>query len=166
MAQVVTGGLSVENPLFRVYLFYSSVLVLKMLFMSAITGMTRVKIRYDAMPQLEPLRSVIMSFANPEDAVRLKGKVKTDEEVERKRRAHLNDLENIPIFLIVSAAYILTEPSVVFATLLFRAFTIARIVHTLVYAIVVVPQPARGISFGVGLVITAYMAIVSLLYFL
>ena len=45
-------------------------------------------------------------FANPEDAKDVPGsKVGSDPEVERVRRAHLNDLENIPLFIAIAAVY-------------------------------------------------------------
>jgi len=86
------------------------------------------------------------AFANPEDCAMQKVKPRVDENVERVRRAHLNDLENIPIFFVASFCYIMTNPDIALATNLIRAFTLARIAHTVVYAIVVVPQPARALS--------------------
>jgi uncharacterized MAPEG superfamily protein len=80
-------------------------------------------------------------------------------------RAHLNDLENIPAFLFVSFLYVLTNPALGFATTLFRAFTIARIVHTFVYAVKPLPQPSRALAFGVGLLTTGYMAVQVLIHF-
>jgi glutathione S-transferase len=80
-------------------------------------------------------------------------------------RAHLNDLENIPAFLFVSFLYLLTNPDPGFATILFRTFTIARCVHTFVYAVKPLPQPSRGLAFGIGLLITAYMAVKVLFFF-
>uniref|UniRef100_T1HCK9 Microsomal glutathione S-transferase 1 n=1 Tax=Rhodnius prolixus TaxID=13249 RepID=T1HCK9_RHOPR len=99
-------------------------------------------------------------FASPEDCVlRPKSRVvKDDPDIERVRRAHLNDLENIPIYFIASLAYLLTEPNAWLAINLMRAFTFARIAHSLVYAVVVVPQPARAIAWGIGYAITGYMA--------
>lgn len=81
-------------------------------------------------------------------------------------RAHLNDLESIPAFIITSFAYILTNPEIGFATLLFRAFTAARFIHTFVYAVYVVPQPSRALAFMVGLLVTLYMAVVSICHFM
>jgi len=80
-------------------------------------------------------------------------------------RAHLNDLENIPPFLFVSFVYILTNPEYSWASTLFWGFTGARIVHTFVYAVKPLPQPARGLSFGIGLGITTYMAVQVLKHF-
>lgn len=99
----------------------------------------------------------MQAFANPEDAQSKGLKVKVDEDVERVRRAHLNDLENIPIFLIAASLYVLTNPAPALALNLFRAFTAARFAHTFVYAVYVVPQPARALSFFVGYGITGYI---------
>jgi glutathione S-transferase len=81
-------------------------------------------------------------------------------------RGHLNDLENILPFLAVAFLYILTEPSQFLAVNLFRTFTVARILHTFVYTIVVLPQPSRGLVWGVGYAITIYMAVVVIINFL
>jgi len=40
----------------------------------------------------------------------------------------------------------------------FRIFTSLRSVHTFVYAIVAIPQPARALSFVVGSTVNIYMA--------
>lgn len=89
-----------------------------------------------------------------------------DPDVERVRRAHQNDLENVLPFFIMGFLYMFTNPSVMLATNLFRAVAIARIAHTLVYAVVVVPQPARGISWMVGFFATGFMAVKTILAFL
>ncbi|ENN70829.1 microsomal glutathione S-transferase 1 [Dendroctonus ponderosae] len=150
MAQAVLETL-IEQPVFRTYLFYVAVLSLKLLAMSILTAVQRFKNK---------------AFANPEDAEPRKLKVKVNESVERVRRAHLNDLENIPVFIIVAFAYLTTNPSVFLALTLIRLFTVARLIHTLVYAVVVVPQPARALSWFTGYSITIYMAVKSLLYYL
>ena len=74
-------------------------------------------------------------------------------------RAHLNDLENILPFFVCGLLYVMTGPSAFLAINLFRAFAVARIVHTLVYAVVVVPQPSRALAFFVGQAVTMYMGI-------
>ena len=53
----------------------------------------------------------------------------------------MNDLENILPFLALGLLYVGTGPSFSLARTLFRVFTGARFVHTLVYAVYVVPQP-------------------------
>ncbi|GLV36320.1 Microsomal glutathione S-transferase-like [Carabus blaptoides fortunei] len=146
----VFDAMSLDNPAFKALLFYEALLIFKMMAMSVLTAMQRMKNK---------------AFANPEDAASMKLKPKVHEDVERVRRAHLNDLENILIFFVASWLYLLTQPNAAFATMLFRIYTIARYAHTLVYAVVVVPQPARGIAWFVGYGITGYMAATAALHF-
>jgi len=80
-------------------------------------------------------------------------------------RAHLNDLENIPLFLFVCFGYLLTNPNIFIATNLIRLFVAGRIIHTIVYAVVVLPQPSRFLSWFVAYGITIYMAIQVILYY-
>ena len=56
-----------------------------------------------------------------------------DSDVERVRRAHQNDLENIPLFLLVTHFYLTTNPSTAVATNLIRGFTCLRFMHSFVY---------------------------------
>ena len=44
-----------------------------------------------------------------------------------------NDLENVLPFVMISAMYITTNPDLSCAKLVFRAWTLARYIHTLVY---------------------------------
>lgn len=80
-------------------------------------------------------------------------------------RAHRNDLENIPIFFVAALGYLLTNPNAALALNLFRLFTVCRCAHTFVYAVYVVPQPARGIAWFGGYCVTGYMALQAMLYF-
>ncbi|KAF2881627.1 hypothetical protein ILUMI_24570 [Ignelater luminosus] len=140
---IISKVLSLENPAFCGYVTYSSLLVLKMMIMPLLTVKQRRKFGV-------PI--------SPEDcAIYNRKSLRLHEEVERIRRAHLNDLENIPIFFIAGAFYLLTNPSPRTALNLFRTYTIARYCHTFVYAVVVIPQPARAISWSIGFAITGYM---------
>ena len=87
------------------------------------------------------------------------GKLKSDDDVERVRRAHLNDLENILPFLVIAFLYVSTNPSLTSALLAFRIFTMARFAHTLVYAVFVVRQPARAIAFLIGMAVNIYLSV-------
>lgn len=77
---------------------------------------------------------------------------------------HLNDLENILPYLFVGLFYVLTSPSVSIATTLFKIAALARIVHTIVYTVVVIPQPARGLAWFIHYIIAIYMAISVVFY--
>ncbi|KAH8344514.1 hypothetical protein KR084_002277, partial [Drosophila pseudotakahashii] len=148
--------LSLSNPVFKSFTFWVGVLVIKMLLMSLLTAIQRFKTKVRDRERGEREGT----FANPEDLMSPKLKVKFDDpNVERVRRAHRNDLENILPFFAIGLLYVLTNPAAFLAINLFRAVGIARIVHTLVYAVVVVPQPSRALAFFVALGATVYMAL-------
>ncbi|EFX71231.1 hypothetical protein DAPPUDRAFT_231548 [Daphnia pulex] len=132
-----------HNPVFATFSFYAALLIIKTLFVAFLTGWTRFRKH---------------AFQNPEDCNKMnRGKVKIDEDVERVRRAHLNDLENILPFLSLALLYIGTDPNLGTAKFLFRTFTAARFSHTFVYAVVVTPQPARALSYIVGQLVNLYL---------
>ncbi len=91
------------------------------------------------------------TFVNPEDAAVFNKAPAAEElpQVQRAAKAWLNDLENIPIFLGLGTAYVLTGASPGAATWLFSTFTIARILHTLMYLLGL--QPWRTITYAVGI---------------
>jgi len=99
-------------------------------------------------------------FANEED-VKLFGTRKVildNESVERVRRNHLNDIENIPAFMLIGLLYVAINPTPNVALWHFRVFAAARILHTLSYQLPI-PQPARALTFGVGFTVCISMAI-------
>lgn len=76
-------------------------------------------------------------------------------------RAHQNDVENIPIFLIIALLYLLSNLSPVRGIWCLRIFTAARILYTVGY-LSGITRP-RGIGFRVGSVCMAVLG-VSVLY--
>ncbi|XP_064011665.1 microsomal glutathione S-transferase 1 [Pogoniulus pusillus] len=137
-----------DNEAFRAYATYATIVLLKMMLMSLITAYFRVTRK---------------AFANPEDAVShgkgesAKKYLRTDPDVERVRRGHLNDLENIVPFLGIGLLYALSGPELSTALMHFRIFAGARIFHTLAY-LIPLPQPSRGLSWAVGYAVTISMA--------
>jgi uncharacterized MAPEG superfamily protein len=91
------------------------------------------------------------TFVNPDDAAVFNKLPAAFElpQVQRAAKAWLNDLENIPIFIGLGTAYVLTGASPGAATWLFSTFTIARIFHTLMYLLGL--QPWRTITYAVGI---------------
>lgn len=56
-----------------------------------------------------------------------------NEAVERTRRIHLNDLENIPFFLAAGFLFILTDPSLQLTRVLMYGYVVTRVLHFLAY---------------------------------
>lgn len=101
-------------------------------------------------------------FASPEDYAmqQLEGTPTQDEEVERSRRIHQNDLEAGLPFALVGFIYALTVPSTLGIWICFAGFPIARIGHSISYARGLMPH--RTLFWGVGFFILIWMSVTSL----
>ncbi|OWF48910.1 microsomal glutathione S-transferase 1-like [Mizuhopecten yessoensis] len=141
-------GLNFDNPLFKQFAFYSGVVIVKTMSMSVLTALNRIG------------KSV---YANPEDCAIGKAMDRnckptlTDPTVERIRRCHLNDLENVIPFFLIGLLYVSSGPNPATALMYFRIFTGCRLLHTVAY-LCKVPQPSRALLFGGGLVVSLCMA--------
>lgn len=135
------------DPTMQVFAVCASLLVLKMWLTGTATGITRILRR---------------AYITEEDYALLgKTEPNTDPLVERLRRIHQNDLENILPFLAAGFLYALTGPSQDLAWWLFTVFTAARIVHTGTYLLSL--QPWRTIAFEVGNIALLVIVILLLL---
>ncbi len=138
-------------PAFRLFAIVALLLVLKMIAVAFYTTSLRRR------------RSV---YATPEDYQRFGGAPRptADDDVERARRAHLNDLENVLPFLVVAFLYALTAPNMWAARVYFWGFLIARIFHTIAYLGGL--QPHRTIAFTAGMVLLVVMLLHTLVILL
>lgn len=73
--------------------------------------------------------------------------------------AHRNDLENVLPFLLMSLAYVACSPHPLTAKMLIRIGASARLLHTIVYAVLPLPQPTRAICFFITFGIVCFEAI-------
>jgi uncharacterized MAPEG superfamily protein len=89
-------------------------------------------------------------FVNPEDAQLFHGQEAAAEApaVQRASRAWRNDLENIPIFLILAWIYVAAGLQITAFVIYCVIFMLCRIVHTVCYLNSV--QPTRTIAFTIG----------------
>lgn len=67
-------------------------------------------------------------------------------------------MENILPYAIIALFYVLSDPNVLAAKILIGIAVGARFLHTIAYAIFVIPQPTRSLSWLVHFSITFYMA--------
>jgi len=141
----MAAQVSIDGQLLQSFAFYSIILLFKMTLMAGLTSINRIR------------RKV---FANPEDAA-IGGTDKiimNDPVVERIRRCHLNDMENIYMFIMLGLFYCFTAPSYVSAVWIFRIFTISRFVHMGVY-LSEAKQPRRFLIWLVGWICCWIMAV-------
>jgi glutathione S-transferase len=80
-----------------------------------------------------------------------------NESVERSRRIHRNDLENIPAFLAMGLLFVAVGPPLLLARLLFGAFVVARLAHTVAYA-TRQRHEVRALFYTIGAVVIIVMA--------
>ncbi|XP_067825990.1 prostaglandin E synthase [Heptranchias perlo] len=125
-----------DNQVFACFTFYSTLLILKMYVVAIITGQLRLRRK---------------AFVNPEDAIRHGGLeyYRTDPDVERSRRAHRNDMENIFPFLFLGAVYSLMEPNLFIAHIHFLVFFMGRVIHTVAY-LLALNAPTRSVAYSVA----------------
>ena len=76
-------------------------------------------------------------------------------------RNHLNDLENIPAFIMTAILYTMTGPAPQMALWHFRIFAASRITHMIVFQLAG-PQPIRGSMFMTGVLCTMSMLVQSI----
>jgi uncharacterized MAPEG superfamily protein len=95
-------------------------------------------------------RTGAKKFANPEDAKMFGAELVSQEvpAVQRANNAWRNDLENIPMFLILALVYAIAGLSPTLFIVYCTVFTVARILHTIFYLNAM--QPWRTIAFTVG----------------
>ena len=126
-------------PLLRMYAITAIVLALKMSAISVAQGRARTSAGV---------------FVNPEDAKMFRVTQASEEApaVQRAARAWLNDLENIPIFLILGWIYVAAGLSATAFVVYCVVFVAARVAHTVCYLNSI--QPMRTIAYTVGALAT------------
>lgn len=118
--------LSLQNPVFAAYVIAASLMILKAVCMSWLTvvRMMQVKGGYRAPEDLR--KTALNPDPRPEQLA-------PDDRVDRIRRIQLNDLENLPYFLVAGFLFVLTEPSLWLARGLLYGYVLSRLLHFAAY---------------------------------
>jgi glutathione S-transferase len=140
---------TLQNPVFATYVVAACLMILKAVAMSWLTVVRMV--------------GANAGFRNPEDMKKTpmnpkphSGQVGPNESVDRIRRIHLNDLENIPFFLVAGLLYVTTAPDLVLAQWLFYGYVVSRLLHFIAYLSAQIHE-VRATLWTVGSVILIYM---------
>lgn len=142
--------LNVENPVFEVYVVAAALLVLKLMLQGWMTVYRMLKANAGwASP--EDLRPGLINRAPHEDQLEL------NDYVDRSRRMHRNDLENIPGFLFAGLLFVAVDPSLLLAKVLMYGFVLARLLHFTAY-VSKQSHEIRATFYTLGSVIVIYMA--------
>lgn len=141
--------LSLQNPLFATYVIAATLMILKAVSMSWLT-VVRMMTENGGFRSPEDLRKTPLNREpNPKQ-------LEPNERVERIRRIQLNDLENLPFFLVAGFLYILTEPSLLFAQMLLYGYAASRFLHFAAY-MTAQTHDTRATLWTIGSVILIFM---------
>ena len=144
------NSLTFDNQVFRYYAVAAALMIVKMMSQGWITVYRMMKVnggfRY---PEDER-----KSLTNPHPTAE---QLLPNEYVERSRRMHGNDVENIPLFLIAGLLYVCTAPSEVVALGLFLIYVLSRFAHFWV-VLTARSHEARATLWTVGSVVVYVMA--------
>ncbi len=119
-------NLSLNNPIFSTYLIAASIMLLKVALMSWLTVFRMIKVK-GGYRSPEDIKKTML---NPGPS---KAQLEPNDYVDRVRRIHLNDLENVPFFLIAGFLFIFTSPSLMAMRILMYTYVATRILHFLAY---------------------------------
>lgn len=142
---------TLTNPVFVTYAIAASLMVLKIMLQGWITVARMIK--NDA------------GLVNPEDIKPGPAnrnprpeQLQPLDDVDRSRRIHRNDLENIPAFLAVGLLFVAIAPPLAAAQWLMYGFVAARLLHAVAYS-TAQRHEVRAVFYSVGSLIVIGMAV-------
>lgn len=140
-----------DNPVFRTYLIAVALTVLKVMGQGWMT-VYRMNRSNAGLASPEDLRPGAYNRApDPKQ-------LEVNDYVDRSRRIHRNDLENIPAFWAVGIAMVAVAPPLWLAQVLMYGFVAARYLHTVAYA-TAQSHEVRSVPYTVGSLIVIGMAV-------
>jgi len=142
---------SVENPVFMTYMIASSIMILKIMGQGWMTVYRMLKCDAGLASPEDLQAGLINRNPRPEQ-------LELNDYVDRSRRMHRNDLENIPAFLACGLLFVAVGPSYLLANILMYGFVGARLSHTLAYA-TKQSHETRATLYTIGSVAVIIMAV-------
>lgn len=143
--------MNLENPVFATYAVASALMGLKIMGQGWMTVYRMMK-SASGLASPEDLRPGPIN-PNPSPA-----QLEVNDYVDRSRRMHRNDLENIPAFWIVGLLFVAVNPAVWLAQSLMYGFVAARLAHFCAYA-TQQSHEIRATFYTIGSLIVMYIAV-------
>lgn len=144
-------ALSIENPVFQTYAIAAALMVLKIMLQGWMTVYRMMKSN-SGLASPEDLRPGPLNPAPQPEQLEI------NDYVDRSRRMHRNDLENIPAFLAVGLLFVAVGPALWLAQGLMYGFVAARAAHFVAYA-TKQSHEVRATFYTIGSLIVIYMAL-------
>lgn len=143
--------LTMENPVFVTYMIAAAIMILKIMGQGWMTVYRMLKSDAGLVSPEDLQAGLINQNPRPEQ-------LELNDYVDRSRRMHRNDLENIPAFLACGLLFVVAGPSYLLANILMYSFVGARLVHTVAYA-TKQSHEVRATLYTIGSVVVIIMAV-------
>lgn len=147
-------ALTMENPVFVTYMIAATLMILKIMGQGWMT-VYRMLASDSGLASPEDLQTGLIN-KNPRPE-----QLELNDYVDRSRRMHRNDLENIPAFLVCGLLFVIAAPSELLASILMFTFVGARLTHSLAYA-TKQSHEVRATLYSMGSAVVIIMAIYAL----
>jgi glutathione S-transferase len=118
---------TMDNPVFVTYMIAAAIMILKIMGQGWMTVYRMLK-SDSGLVSPEDLQTGLINRSPRPDQLEI------NDYVDRSRRMHRNDLENIPAFLACGLIFVAAGPPLMLANILMYSFVVARLAHTLAYA--------------------------------
>ncbi len=118
--------LSLDNPVFEIYLIAASIMILKLMLQPWMTVIRMMKVG-GGFRSPEDIKKTPLN-PNPQP-----DQLDINEYVDRSRRLNLNDLESIPGFLVAGFLFVLVGPPLLLAQVLIWTYVASRAAHFIAY---------------------------------
>lgn len=145
------AALTMENPVFVTYMIAAALMVLKIMGQGWVTVYRMLKVEGGWASPEDLQAGLINRNPSPEQLA-------LNDYVDRSRRIHRNDLENIPAFLACGLLFVIAGPSLLLANILMYGFVGARLVHTLAYT-TKQSHEVRATLYTIGSAVVIVMAV-------
>lgn len=145
---------TLDNPVFVTYVIAAALLVLKVMGQGWMTvyRMTKAGAGLASPEDLRP--GPLNSAPDP-------SQLEVNDYVDRSRRMHRNDLENIPAFWVAGLIFVVVAPPLWLAQVLMYGFVFARLAHAVAYG-TKQSHEMRATFYTIGSVIVIVMALYTL----
>lgn len=143
--------LSPDNPVFATYAIAAALMVLKIMGQGWMTVYRMMKSHSGLASPEDVQLGLLNKHPNPKQLA-------VNDYVDRSRRMHRNDLENIPAFLAVGLIFVTIDPPIWLAQVALYGFVLARLAHFVAYATKQTHE-VRATFYTIGSSLVIYMAL-------
>ena len=143
--------LNLDNPVFVAYAIAASLMVLKVMGQGWMTVYRMMKSDSGLASPEDLQTGPLNKSPRPEQ-------LEINDYVDRSRRMHRNDLENIPAFWAAGLLFVTVEPPLLLTWVLMYGFVLARLAHAVSYATKQMHE-VRATFYTIGSLIVIFMAL-------